>query len=141
MSGRARPAPNPPRPTAQTGEEIGKIDVFETAFARTELLLPARRRTEILPRLVAAELVVGGALLRVLQRFVRFGDFLEFLLGVLFLRDVGVVFPRELAIRLLDLVGARFLVDAEGGVIVLVFHRRGSFSTRSVHRMHGDDRL
>src|SRR5438105_4716370 len=72
---------------------------------------------------MAAELVVRRALFRILQRFIRLADFLEFLLGVGLFRYVGMVFARELAIRLLDVIIAGAALDAEGRVVVLVFHQ------------------
>jgi len=70
-----------------------------------------------------AELVVGRALLRVLQHLVRLADLLELGLGVRLLADVRVVLARELAVRLLDLVGARVASNPEHPVVVLELHR------------------
>src|SRR5205085_1997344 len=70
----------------------------------------------------AAELVVGRALLGILERLVGLGDLLEFLLALRILRDVGMVFLRELAIRLLDRIRARAALHPEDGVVILVFH-------------------
>src|SRR5438270_13254345 len=72
---------------------------------------------------MAAELVVRRALFRILQRFIRLADFLEFLLGVGLFRYIGMVFARELAIGLLDVVVGGAAFDAEGRVVVLVFHQ------------------
>src|SRR6202035_1177345 len=58
--------------------------------------IPRRRR--------GSELVVGGALLGILERLIRLGDFLEFLLGTGLLGDIGMVFARQPAISLLDIV-------------------------------------
>jgi hypothetical protein len=118
------------RASGKALEEVGEVEVVEREAARkalrpagAELLLPPGRRPEFLPLLeTRAELVVRRALLRVLQRLVRFGDFLELLLGARFLRHVRVVLSRELAIRGLDLVLRRVAVDAERRVVVLVFH-------------------
>jgi hypothetical protein len=50
---------------------------------------------------------------------VRLGDFLEARLGLLVVRvGVGVVPTREFAVGLLDLLGRRFLLDAERLVVV-----------------------
>ena len=86
------------------------------------MLAPVRRRTKFLTGGVAAELIECSALLRIPQCFVGFGDFLEAFLGVLFLRDVGMIFPRQFAVCLLDIVRAGITSHAENLVIVLVFH-------------------
>src|SRR5262249_40428518 len=87
---------------AERREKIREVEVLERESAVAELLLPAGRRAEILPRTMPAKLVVRGALLRVLERLVGLGDFLEFLLGVRLLGDVRVVLAGELAVRALD---------------------------------------
>src|SRR5581483_961307 len=87
-----------------------------------EALVPVRRRAEVLARAVAAEAVVGRALLLVLERLVGFRDLLEALLCVGLLRDVGVVLARELAVGLLDLLVARAALHAQRLVVVLVLH-------------------
>src|SRR5260370_37033864 len=71
---------------------------------------------------MAAQPIVGGALLRILEGFVGFADFLEFLLGAGLLGNVRMVLPRELPVRLLDFLGAGLAVDAHHAVVVLVFH-------------------
>jgi len=76
------------------------IKVLETAGA--ELLIPIRRRTEVLTRLVEAHLIVGLALLGVLQDLVGFLHLLELLLGVFFLGHIRVVLAGELTVGLLD---------------------------------------
>jgi hypothetical protein len=114
---------------AQSGKEVGQIDVVEGELPAAVFLLPVGRRAEVLPRLVgAAQAVVGGALLGVFQGLVGFPDFLEFLLGIGLLGDVGVILAGELAVRLLDVVGARRAPDAERAVIVLVFNTPGKDS-------------
>ena len=88
-----------------------------------ETLAPVGRRAEVLPRPpVRPELVVGRALLRVLEHFVGFLQLLEARLGVLLLADVRVVLAGQLAVGALDLVlrgGARHAHDL---VVVLVAH-------------------
>src|SRR5712671_6466427 len=64
----------------------------------------------------------GGAFLRILERLVGFADFLEFFLGAGLLGNVRMILPRELAVRLLDVLGARLAVDAHHRVVVFVFH-------------------
>src|SRR4051812_1478544 len=71
---------------------------------------------------MAAELIVGRALLRIFQRVVGFRDFLEFFLALRILRHVGMIFLRELAVGLFDLVRARATLDAENSVVILEFH-------------------
>src|SRR4029079_7769898 len=68
-------------------EQIRQVDAAEVLLGRARARAapakaddPVRRRTELLPGTMAAEAVVGGALLLVLQRLVRLGDVLEFLL-------------------------------------------------------------
>src|SRR5204862_7176507 len=103
---------------------LGKIDAAEVFFlgAAAEALVPVVRRAEVLPRAMAAEAVVGRALVLVLQRLVGLGDLLEALLGVRLLGDVRVVLARELAVGLLDLVVRGPARDAERLVVVLVLH-------------------
>src|SRR5205085_11586696 len=116
-------------------EEVAGIEAFAgaeraaaaeraaLAAAELESRVPVRRRLELLAGLpVAAHLVVRGALLRVLQDLVRLVDLLEALLGVLLLRDVGVVLAGKLAVGLLDVVLRRRALEPEGLVVVLVFH-------------------
>src|SRR5712691_1429715 len=108
---------------AERLEQVGQVDAAEIlAGVAAEALVPVGRRAEILPGPVRAEAVEGGALFLVLERFVGLGYFLELLLGVRLLRDVGVVLARELAVSLLDVLVARAALDAQDLVIVLVFH-------------------
>jgi hypothetical protein len=104
------------RPAAHAAEDgvekvavvktLGAAEVHAAAIARSLPRVPARRWAEVLPGLVVgAQLVVGGALFRVAQHLVGFGDFLEARLGVFFLADVRVVFARQLAVGFFDLVG------------------------------------
>src|SRR4030095_7607212 len=64
--------------------------------------------------------VIPLALLRVGEDLVGLVDLLEALLRLGLLVDVRMVLARELAGRLLDLLGARILRDAECLVVVLV---------------------
>src|SRR5712691_5935460 len=108
---------------AERLEQVGQVDAAEVlAGVAAEALVPVGRRTEVLPGAVRAEAVEGGALFLVLERLVRLGDLLELLLGVRLLRDVGMVFARELAVGFLDVLVARAALDAENLVIVLVLH-------------------
>ena len=70
-----------------------------------------------------ASRVVGTPLLGIGQRVVGGLHLLELLLGPLVAGvAVRVVLARQLAVRLLDLVGARLLADAEDGVEVAISH-------------------
>ena len=73
-----------------------------------------------------AEAIIGRALLLVLEDVVRFADVLEFLFGLLIARiAIRVIFHRQLAIGLLDIVRSRLPVDVEKLVIVFLGHRSG----------------
>src|SRR5690606_11949889 len=108
-----------PRARAAAAEQRFE-EIAETAVLVVELevvaLAEVRRRTEVVAgaESAALELVVGLALLGVLEHLVRLVDRLETLLGVLFLADVGVVLARELPVRRLDLVGRGVLAHAQG---------------------------
>src|SRR5262249_50796986 len=122
----------------QRGEEIAEVALAAaTAIAaerrrgELEITTPVRRRTELLSGApVRAELIVGGASLRILQDLVRLLHFLEFLLGVRFLADVRVKFTRQFAIGALDLVLARFASHAHDLVVVLVCSHRAFSNLR-----------
>ena len=89
---------------------------------RRRAVAPSRAAGEIPLPAAAARRVVGGALFGILQRLVGLGDFLELRFGARLLRDVRVIFLREPAIRLLDLVSGRATFDAESRVVVGVLH-------------------
>jgi hypothetical protein len=82
-------------------------------------------RTEaelVLP--VGAEGVVFLALVRIGEHLVGLVDLFEACLGGLIARiHVGMIFARQLAIRLFDLVACGALLDSEDFVIVFVVHR------------------
>src|SRR5690606_32222389 len=78
------------------------------------------------PVTAGAELVVGGALLRIAQRLVGLVDRLELVLGAGFLADVGMVFARQPPVGALDLGLARARFDPEGAVVILEFHARST---------------
>src|SRR5262249_19588138 len=79
--------------------ELGCVTAGEPAAAEFEASVPIGRGLEVLTLLpVRTELIVRGALLRVLQDFICFADFLEARFGVLLLADVGVILAREFAI-------------------------------------------
>src|SRR5690606_1120782 len=91
--------------------------------AELESGAPVGRGPELLARSRAtAQLVVRRPFLRVPQNLVGLADFLEADLGVLLLADIGMVFARELAISLLDLLGRRVTRHTHDGVVVLELH-------------------
>jgi hypothetical protein len=82
---------------------------------------------------VGAEFVVFFPLDRVGEDLVGLVDFLEFLLGALFvLGDIGMKFAGELAEGLLDFVILRSARDAEGFVIIFVLdgHRQARLKAK-----------
>src|SRR5262249_16040339 len=108
---------------AEAREQVREIHVVETRTVAAMLTRPDRWRTEIAAVRLAAQLVVGRALLRVFQRLPGLADFLEARLGARLLPDVARVVLRRAAIRFLDVVRGRAGFDAERGVIVGVLHR------------------
>src|SRR5258706_14254660 len=94
-------------------EQIPQIEVLKGELPAAELFFPVRRRAEALPRpIAAAQTVVGGAFLRILERLVGFADFLGFFLGAGLLGNVGTVLSRELAVHVLDVLRAPLAVYA-----------------------------
>src|SRR6185437_1136988 len=118
------------------GIATGAAEIAELESARC-LLLPARRRPEIVARVIAARahVVVSRALLLVVQDLIGLAEGLELVLGAGFLVLVRVVLARELAVRRLDLVVAGALFHAEGFVVVLELH---SISRQSARRSAAD---
>ena len=102
------------RPASERREEVRQVDVVELRATALlgKVLLPAAWRLDVLAGTMAAELVVGGPLLRVLQGLVRLGDLLELRFAFRIAGDVRVVLVGELAVGLLDVVGARIAPDA-----------------------------
>ena len=69
-------------------------------------------------------MVVGGAFLRVADRFVGFAEFLEFLLGGFVARVfIRVIFYREFAVGLFDVLVGGLAGDAEHFVVIPLGHR------------------
>src|SRR5437868_2099229 len=85
----------------QRREEVAEAGVLPSAERRRVLEVPSpvRRRRELLtlPPL-RAELIVGGALLRILEHLVGFLHFLELVFGVGLLAHVRMKFARKFAI-------------------------------------------
>ena len=71
-----------------------------------------------------AHVIVLSFLLLVGKNAVRFVDLLEFFFGPGFLADIRVIFPGEVAVRLLDLLLVRTPRYAEGLVVVSRNHSR-----------------
>src|SRR5581483_6729902 len=78
-NGPVRRVPAAARATAQAGKEVGEIDILEAPAkaALPEARAPIGRRTELLAFRMATELVVRGALLRILEGFVGLLHLLE----------------------------------------------------------------
>src|SRR5258708_28247608 len=87
-------------------EQISQIEILEGELPASELLFPVRRRAKGLPGTMAAQTIVGGALLRILERLVGFPHFLESSLGAGLLGNVRMVLSREFPVRLPDLPAA-----------------------------------
>ena len=83
-----------------------------------------RRRMKFLARSIAlrAQLIVGAALGRILQRLVRFVRRLEFFLGAVFLAHVRMILARKLAIGGFDFRLAGFGLHAQSVVVVFELH-------------------
>jgi hypothetical protein len=115
------------RPGAAGAEDIAK-DVAESVGEPAKTGAGASRRRRIDAGVTV--LVVGGTLVRFRQYFVGFLCFLEALFGLGVIRiAVRMVFHREFAVRLLDLLLRRIPVHTEYFVIVFFCHNlwvRGS---------------
>ena len=101
------------RPAKKTGEEIAETVHFRKALASRlpKALRPIRRRPKLLSVAeIAAQLVVGGALVRIAQHLVGLLNLFEFVLGVLFLADVRVILTRQFAVGALNFIGAGRLI-------------------------------
>ena len=130
----ARCAPPPRmRPNRPSKKSLNCAEFGAGIVAAARILearVPVGRRTEVLPLLpVGAELVVGRALLGVLQDLVGLARVLEFRFRARVLVDVGMIGARELAVGALDVVLAGVSLDAEDLVVVLIFHGDGGPET------------
>src|SRR5699024_6051870 len=81
---------------------IAELGVETARVAGAALLLPAGPRFETAALLVAPQLVVLRALVRILERVVGLRYVLEFLLGVVFPGHVGMILARQLAVSGFD---------------------------------------
>ena len=105
------------RPRRAAAEEVAE-DVAEDVLEAGGGEIEAAEAAALLEGGVA-EAVVLGALLGIAQHLVGLGGFLEALLGGLVAGiAVGVVLQRDLAVGLLDLVGAGAAADAQDFVVV-----------------------
>src|ERR1035437_7371662 len=109
--------------TAEQGlKKIAVLGCFTFSKARSgglETRVPVRRRAKFLSALpVGAKLIVGGALLGVLEHFIGFADLLETGLGIGHLAHVGMKLARQLPVRALDLIGGGATLKAHDFVIV-----------------------
>src|SRR3990172_8303569 len=107
----------------QSREEIRQIDVLKREVRVAKLLAPVWRRLEVLPRLVTAKLVVGGALFRILEGLVSLRDLLEFFLALGILGNVRVIVGGEFPIVLFYVLAGGAACDPENTVVVLIFHQ------------------
>jgi hypothetical protein len=114
-------------PAEQRLEEIA-VPIGATgriaAAAKLETGVPVRRWAKVLPRPpLRAELIVGRALLGVLEHFVGLAQCLELRLGIRLLTHVRVILPGKLAVRSLNLVLRGIARDAHGLVVILILHQ------------------
>jgi hypothetical protein len=80
-------------------EKVAEAGITRAATGILETGVPVRRGTKLLSGLpVLAELIVGGALLGILQDFVGLAQFLEARFCIRFLADVRMVLAGELAV-------------------------------------------
>src|SRR5499433_2749802 len=106
-------------PSAEHISEVAVLDPRPLPSSGAIRGPPGRRREIGAGLPVSAELVVALAFFRIGEDFVSFTDLFEFffrrfVVGIY----VRVVFAREFAVRLLDLVRGRRACDAQGLVIV-----------------------
>ena len=122
-------APRAAHAAKEFGKEIAEVRGLgggKSTAAELEPGVPVRWRPEFLSLpVVAAQLVVGGALLGIGEHRIGLVDLPHSLLGIRLLGDVRMVLARQLAKRLLDLVGAGIPGDAQNLIVVLEFHRCG----------------
>ena len=115
-----------PAPPAAAAEQVGE-DVRERARVEAAARAAGARRPGAAGERVEPAAVVLLALLRVAEHVVGVLDLLEALLGLGVAGvAVGVVLAHELAVRLLDLLRRRLLVDAED--LVEVRRHRSSYA-------------
>ena len=87
------------------------------------MLFPAGRRPELLAGpVIAAQLVVGGALFGILQDLVSLLHILELRFRVLLFAHVRMVLAGELSIGAFDLLGGGAAAHTQRVVVVLELH-------------------
>src|SRR5262249_32037870 len=102
-------------------------------FGQVEVREPLTERRACAAQSRFAIAVIGGALLRITQHFVRFGDFLEPLFGLRRFVAIRMKLHGQLAIRLLDLGFAGLALDAQDLVeIAAAAHCMSSSTSRLV---------
>lgn len=124
-------------PARQSAEQPFEVDASCATENTAELLFPVRW-TELLAAAMATQVVVSVALLRITQRLVGLGDFLEALFRIFLFRDVGMELAGKATVGFLDVLVGGAALDAEGLVVVFVFHRE--FRLPSVTRQRSDAR-
>ena len=96
---------------------------FAASRRELEAFAPVGRRAKFLPlAMIGAELVVGRALLRILEDGVGLLQVLEARLGMRVLADVGMKPAGKLAVCALDVVLARVARDTHDRVVILELH-------------------
>src|SRR5688572_30566695 len=100
-----------------------KIAEFAAAAAFIEVCcgIPARRWRELpvtAHRSHGLQLIVFLAFGRILQDFIGLAKLLEFLLGIFFLADVGMIFARKPLVGFFDFIRGSFLCHSQDFVIV-----------------------
>src|SRR3990172_1098150 len=114
--------PRVPPAARETGEQIRQVDVVKRELRIPELPAPVRRRLKLLPGLMPPQLVVGGALFRILEGLIGVGDLLKSFLADWILGHVRVILVRQFAVGLLDRIGVGIARYTEDLVVVLLFH-------------------
>ena len=97
-----------------TIEEIAEVEFFaaDTA-AEIRFEIPAGWRREFIPGVPSvAEIVVGGALIRVAKHIVGFAYLLEPLLCIRLFADIGMKFSREPFVGTFNVGGAGIALNA-----------------------------
>src|SRR5690606_23112992 len=124
---------------ATTAEDIAEdIERIVESTASAATTCTAHPRIER----IMAVLIVGGAFLRVAQRFISFPKFFEFFLGR-FIAGIliGVIFNCEFAVRFFNFLSVCVSLDAEDFVVIAFGHLikkskpRNNFRNLNVRRL------